>query len=53
MLYSSMEPPREDLAEGADSNTYQPFKSVDTAVMKGIETHIAELDADKPEGAKS
>ena len=50
MLYSSMEEPREDLAEGADSNTYQPFRSVDAGVMKGIAAHVVELDANEREG---
>jgi hypothetical protein len=50
MLYSSMETPREDLSEAADSNTYQPFRSVDAAVMAGIATHMAELDAKEHEG---
>jgi len=49
MLYSSLEPPREDLAEGADSNTYQPFRSVDAAVMKGIAAHVADISVNEPE----
>ncbi|KAF8518722.1 transcription factor Tfb4 [Gautieria morchelliformis] len=49
MLYSSTETPREDLTEAADSNTYQPFRSVDAGVMAGIATHLAELDAKERE----
>lgn len=50
MLYSSIEALREDLAEPADSNTYQPFRSVDAGVMKGIAAHVAEIDDKEREG---
>ena len=50
MLYSSLEMPSEDLTEAADSNTYQPFRSVDAAVMKGIAAHVAEISDKEREG---
>ena len=50
MLYSSLEMPSEDLTEAADSNTYQPFRSVDAAVMKGIAVHVAKISDKEREG---
>ncbi|KAF8588680.1 transcription factor Tfb4 [Ramaria rubella] len=45
MLYSTTEPPSDDASAAADSNTYQPFRSVDSGVMNGITTHMNALEA--------
>jgi transcription initiation factor TFIIH subunit 3 len=50
MLYSSTETPQEDVTEAADSNTYQPFRSVDAGVMNSIAVHMSEIDDKETEG---
>jgi len=49
MLFSSTDAQSDEVGEVADSNTYQPFRSIDAGVMKGIESHIAALDETGPE----
>ena len=50
MLYSSMDAHLKDIGEVADSNTYQPFRTVDASVMKGIVSHINTIDETEHEG---
>lgn len=49
MLYSSTDPLPTDGAE-PDSNTYQPFRILDTTVMNRIASHVEEIDRNGPEG---
>lgn len=50
MLYTSTDISLVDGAEAADSNTYQPFRTLNGAVMKGMASYMALIDTSEPEG---
>lgn len=50
MLFSSADAMTGNAIEPADSNTYQPFRTVDAVVMKGIIEHISAVDQTGEEG---
>lgn len=50
MLYSSTDAPPEAADDVADSNTYQPFKSVDAGVMKSILAQVDSTEITEQEG---
>ncbi|KIJ23291.1 hypothetical protein M422DRAFT_62431 [Sphaerobolus stellatus SS14] len=49
MLYSSTDPTPPEVTDTADSNTYQPFKALDSAVVNGISRYMDAVDRNAPE----
>ncbi|GJJ06273.1 hypothetical protein Clacol_000464 [Clathrus columnatus] len=49
MLFSSADMVVGNITEAADSNTYQPFRTVDSFVVRGISEHIDAIDKTKEE----
>ena len=50
MVYSSTMSVNEEGVEPADANTYQPFKVMDSAIMKNIAAEIEALGEPENEG---